>query len=64
MDGGQIFLVATLVTLGAFLWLLVTNPKAFIDLYKASEDANAKRAERVGKAGNWLLEAAKLFRKK
>jgi len=65
MNGQAIFVGALLMTLVEFLVLLVTNPKAFIELHKSQREHDKERADRVGKAVNGAASiAAKLLKRK
>ena len=56
-----LFMGALLLTLAAFLWLLVTNPEWFFKIYKQQCEENEARSKRVGKSANWLLAMVKMF---
>lgn len=50
MNGQTIFVGALVLTLVAFLWLLVTNPALFFKMYKKQCDENEARGKRIGNA--------------
>lgn len=62
--GQAIFVGALVLTLLAFLYLLVTNPGMFIELHKSQREHEKERAARMEKAVKGGVSLWKLFTKK